>query len=174
MKVLYNTTKTMTTETPAPAGVRGTRPRRLAEAEQLAALLKGYDRPRLARLMDLSPKLAAATARDLALWGEPGRPRRPALGVFVGLVFQHLFALGNGFFGVGANGFLYEQITDDTGAGALLGPFRGQAAGVGPVLSYIHPVGATTLVLEARWLPELSAKRRLKGDYLWLKGALDF
>jgi len=87
---------------------------------------------------------------------------------------QQLFALGNGFFGVGANGFLYEQITDDTGAGALLGPFRGHAAGVGPVLSYIHPVGATTLVLEARWLPELSAKRRLKGDYLWLKGALDF
>jgi hypothetical protein len=28
--------------------------------------------------------------------------------------------------------------------------------------------------LEARWLPELSAKRRLKGDYLWFKGALDF
>jgi len=87
---------------------------------------------------------------------------------------QQLFAVGNGFLGVGANAFLYEQITDDTGAGAFLGPFRGHAAGVGPVLSYIHPVGATTLMLEARWLPELSARRRLKGDYLWLKGALDF
>ena len=25
-----------------------------------------------------------------------------------------------------------------------------------------------------RWLPELYAKRRLEGDYIWLKGALDF
>lgn len=87
---------------------------------------------------------------------------------------QKLFAFGGGLIGLGANGFLYEQFTDDTGAGALLGPFRGRAAGVGPLVSYIYPLGGTTLMLEARWLPELSSRRRLKGDYLWLKGALDF
>ena len=41
MKVLYNTTKTMDLETPAPAGVRGTRPRRQAEAQRLADELCG-------------------------------------------------------------------------------------------------------------------------------------
>jgi hypothetical protein len=88
--VLYNTTKTMDVATPPPAGVRGTRPRRQAEAEQLAARLKGLDRAQIARLMSLSPKLAETTVRDLAFWGEPRRLRRPALGVFAGLVFKHL------------------------------------------------------------------------------------
>ncbi len=84
--------------------------------------------------------------------------------------FQH----GNSLLGIGVNGFIYEQITDDSGAGALLGAFRGRSAGIGPVVSYIRPVGGTTLVLEARWLPELSTKNRLEGDYLWFKAALDF
>jgi len=84
--------------------------------------------------------------------------------------FQH----GNSLLGIGVNGFIYEQITDDSGAGALLGAFRGRSAGIGPVVSYIRPVGGTTLVLEARWLPELDTENRLEGDYLWFKGALDF
>jgi len=88
--ILLNTTKTMDLVTPAPVGVRGTRPRLQTEAEQLATALKNYDRNQLARLMDLSPKLADTTRADLVLWGEPGRPCRPAFGVFTGLVFKHL------------------------------------------------------------------------------------
>lgn len=88
-------------------------------------------------------------------------------------VQQHI-KHGDGFFGIGANGFIYEQITDDSGAGALLGAFRGRTAGIGPVVSYVRPIGKTTLVLEARWLPELYAKHRLQGDNIWLKAALDF
>jgi hypothetical protein len=88
-------------------------------------------------------------------------------------VQQH-FKHGDGLLGIGANGFIYEQITDDSGAGAQLGAFRGRTGGIGPVVSYIRPIGKTTLVLELRWLPELYAKRRLQGDYIWFKGALDF
>jgi hypothetical protein len=88
-------------------------------------------------------------------------------------VQQH-FKHGDGLLGIGANGFIYEQITDDSGAGAQLGAFRGRTGGIGPVVSYIRPVGKTTLVLELRWLPELYAERRLQGDYIWFKGALDF
>lgn len=88
-------------------------------------------------------------------------------------VQQH-FKHGDGFFGIGANGFIYEQITDDSGAGAVLGAFRSCTAGIGPVVSYIRPIGKTTLVLEARWLPEFYTKRRLEGDNIWLKAALDF
>jgi hypothetical protein len=88
-------------------------------------------------------------------------------------VQQH-FKHGDGLLGIGANGFIYEQITDDSGAGAQLGAFRGRTGGIGPVLSYIRPIGKTTLVLELRWLPELYSKHRLEGDYIWFKGALDF
>lgn len=88
-------------------------------------------------------------------------------------VQQH-FKHGDGLLGIGANGFIYEQITDDSGAGAQLGAFRGRTGGIGPVVSYIRPIGKTTLVLELRWLPELYSKHQLEGDYIWFKGALDF
>lgn len=87
---------------------------------------------------------------------------------------QQLFKAGDGLFGIGANGFVYEQITDDSGAGALLGAFRGRTAGIGPVVTYIRQLGKTTLALELRWLPELYATRRLEGDSIWFKGVLDF
>ena len=90
MKILLNTTKTMDLVPPAPAGVRGTRPRRQQEAEELAAQLADCNRAQLARLMDLSPRLAEITRVQLALWGGSDQPRRPALGAFTGLVYKHL------------------------------------------------------------------------------------
>lgn len=86
---------------------------------------------------------------------------------------QH-FPLGAGFGGVGANGFYYEQITGDSGAGALLGDFEGKTMGVGPVLSYIIKFADTTVALELKWLPELDVENRLEGDYVWFKAAVAF
>jgi hypothetical protein len=88
-------------------------------------------------------------------------------------VAQHLPLLG-GFAGVGANGFYYQQITGDSGSGAVLGSFEGRTIGVGPVLSYVHKVGKTTLAAELKWLPELDVQHRLKGDYIWFKLGLIF
>jgi hypothetical protein len=82
---------------------------------------------------------------------------------------QQLLPLGPGFVGVGVEGFYFKQITGDSGAGATLGGFEGSTAGVGPVLTYVLPVGKNTLVGEVRWLKELEAKRRLEGDYVWVK-----
>lgn len=87
---------------------------------------------------------------------------------------QQLLPLGPGFIGLGFNAFYYQQITGDSGAGATLGDFKGRTAGIGPVLTYILPVGDNTFVCEARWLPELSTKRRLEGDYFWLKVVYQF
>lgn len=82
---------------------------------------------------------------------------------------QHLPFAG-GFIGVGANAFYYQQITDDSGSGARLGAFEGRTVGVGPVLSYVRPMGKTTqLLAEAKWLPELHVDKRLKGDFVWFK-----
>jgi hypothetical protein len=90
-------------------------------------------------------------------------------------VAQHL-PVGKGIIGVGANGFYYEQITGDSGSGARFGDFEGMTMGVGPVISYIHPIGSDgmQLLAEAKWLPELDTDRRLEGDYIWFKLGLLF
>jgi len=38
---------------------------------------------------------------------------------------------------VGANFFYYQQVSGDSGSGAILGDFKGRTVGIGPVLSYI-------------------------------------
>jgi hypothetical protein len=82
---------------------------------------------------------------------------------------QHLPFAG-GLIGLGANAFYYQQITGDSGSGALLGEFESRTAGVGPVLSYVRPIGETTqLLAEVKWLPELDVDKRLKGDFVWFK-----
>ena len=88
-------------------------------------------------------------------------------------VAQHL-PLFKGFLGVGANGFVYEQISGDSGDGAVLGDFEGRTLGVGPVLSYAFKVAETDVALELKWLPELDTENRLEGDYVWVKAAIAF
>lgn len=92
MKILLNTTKTMELVAPAPGGIRPTRPVFQAEAAGLAQALRRLEPHDLAAIMDLSPQLTDATRADLALWGAAGRPARPALFAFTGLVFKLLEA----------------------------------------------------------------------------------
>ena len=47
-------------------------------------------------------------------------------------------------------------------------------AGLGPVMGYILPLDKQSLVFEVKWLPELDTKKRLEGDYIWLKMVLIF
>jgi len=84
-------------------------------------------------------------------------------------VIQQIVPAGSGFLTLGAEGFYFDQITGDSGAGATLGDFKGLTAGLGPVLGYIQPLGKQSLVVELKWLTELETKKRLEGDYLWLK-----
>lgn len=91
-----------------------------------------------------------------------------------GTLAQHLPLGKLGFIGVGANGFLYQQITGDSGSGAKLGDFEGRTAGVGPVVSFVTKIGNNDLAIEAKWLPELNVQKRLKGDIVWVKIGLVF
>jgi len=83
-------------------------------------------------------------------------------------VAEHLPLFG-GIIGIGANGFYYQQITGDSGSGAVLGDFKGRTVGIGPVLSFITKIWKKDLVAEVKWLPEIEVKNRLKGDYIWFK-----
>ncbi len=88
-------------------------------------------------------------------------------------VAEHLPLIG-GLIGVGANVFYYQQITGDSGSGAILGDFKGRTVGIGPVVSYATKIWKKDLVAEVKWLPEIEVKNRLKGDYIWFKLAMVF
>ena len=76
---------------------------------------------------------------------------------------------------MGANAFYYQQISGDHGSGARLGDFEGRTVGIGPVVSYVRPLGKTTqLLVEVKWLPELDTDKRLNGDLIWLKFGILF
>jgi hypothetical protein len=89
-------------------------------------------------------------------------------------VAEHLPLGKLGAIGVGANAFYYQQITGDSGSGALLGDFEGRTVGIGPVLSFISKIGKTDVVAELKWLPEIDVDNRLKGDLIWFKLGVAF
>lgn len=87
---------------------------------------------------------------------------------FDATIAQYL-PVGKGFLGIGATGFCFQQVTGDSGSGATLGDFEGRTAGVGPVLSYLLPMGKRNLMAELKWLPEIETANRLQGDFIWFK-----
>ena len=88
-------------------------------------------------------------------------------------VAEHLPLFG-GIIGVGANVFYYQQITGDSGSGAVLGDFKGRTIGIGPVLSYATKIFKKDLVAEVKWLPEIEVKNRPKGNLIWFKLGMVF
>ena len=87
---------------------------------------------------------------------------------------QQIFPVGSGYMTAGAEGFYFDQVTADSGSGAALGDFKGMTSGLGPVLGYIRPLGTQSVAFELKWLAELDTKKRLEGDYIWLRMAYKF
>ena len=88
---------------------------------------------------------------------------------FDGTIAEHVPLFDLGIFGLGANVFVYQQVTGDSGGGATLGGFESSTVGIGPTISYINTIGGVDIVSEAKWLPELEVTRRLQGDIVWFK-----
>jgi hypothetical protein len=73
---------------------------------------------------------------------------------------------------VGLVGYAYQQITDDSGSGATLGPFRSRVFGVGPQIGYLFPVGDMQGYLNLKGYREFGAENRPEGWNLWLTFAI--
>ncbi|MBT3143649.1 MULTISPECIES: SphA family protein [Roseobacteraceae] len=71
---------------------------------------------------------------------------------------------------LGIHGYAYKQLTGDSGSGALLGDFKGEALGIGPAISWIPKSAGGSIALSASWVHDVHSKNRLSGDY----GALSF
>jgi hypothetical protein len=66
--------------------------------------------------------------------------------------------------GVGLAGYFYQQVTGDSGAGASLGAFQGQALAIGPCITLNGKIANRPIGLNLRYYDELSTTNRLKGQ----------
>lgn len=75
-------------------------------------------------------------------------------------------------FQIGAVGYVYKQITADSGGLPILGANLSQVFGVGPQIGYLFPVGGMQgyLNLKAYW--EFDAERRASGWNTWVTFAI--
>ncbi len=69
-------------------------------------------------------------------------------------------------FAFGLKGYYYEQVSGDSGSGAILGDFEGESYGIGPSLLWVPETRSGNLSILASWLHDLDATRRLESDYL--------
>lgn len=65
---------------------------------------------------------------------------------------------------LGVVGYDYRQITGDSGAGAILGPFEGTVDAIGPGLSYSSKLGDTPVTISVRDYEEYNAKHMFRGN----------
>ncbi|MGI9263344.1 MAG: SphA family protein [Gammaproteobacteria bacterium] len=70
--------------------------------------------------------------------------------------------------GIGVNGFFFRQLSGDSGSGAVLGGFKGEASGFGPALYWLRNVSGKDVAFTFKWLHEFDVKHRLKGDHLFV------
>ncbi len=77
-------------------------------------------------------------------------------------------------FAVGVTGFFYRQLSGDSGDGALLGSFKGEAAGIGPAMYYVANLGGRDVAFTAKWLSEFDTRNRLDGDHVFASFAMSF
>jgi len=68
---------------------------------------------------------------------------------------------------LGVAGYVYYQLTGDSGAGAKLGPFKSRVGAIGPELGYVFTVGGKTAYANLRGYWEFEAKNRLEGYALF-------
>jgi hypothetical protein len=75
-------------------------------------------------------------------------------------------------FHVGAVGYLYKQLSADSGALPVLGANKSQVVGAGPQIGYLFPVGNMQGYLNFKTYWEFDAERRADGWNTWLTFAL--
>ena len=68
---------------------------------------------------------------------------------------------------VGLTGYLYQQVTDDSGQNPILGGFRSRVVGVGPQFGYLFPVGNMQGYLNLKAYGEFDAANRPSGWNTW-------
>jgi len=112
----------------------------------------------------LDPKigLEVSSAAGFTFIGE-----NPTTDYKTGTEFHYEFAVVQNFsktFGLGVNGYFYDQVSGDSGRGARLGAFEGRVAAVGPVANLNFTIGKLPVSTSLKYFHEFEAENRLEGD----------
>jgi hypothetical protein len=75
---------------------------------------------------------------------------------------------------IGVVGYDYRQITNDSGSGDRLGPFKGRVDAVGPGLIYTTLIGQTPLVLNVRHYMEFDGHDHFQGGTTIVSSTIRF
>ena len=75
-------------------------------------------------------------------------------------------------FFIGAVGYLYDQVSADSGSGDRVGSFESRVVGVGPQMGYLFPLGDMQGYLNLKGYGEFDAHDRLSGFNVWLTFAI--
>lgn len=76
--------------------------------------------------------------------------------------------------GVGLGGYFLQQITPDTGSGAILGSFKAQQLSLGPVMRYAATIGSCAMSIELKFLPQIEVVNTPQGNSGWANINLRF
>jgi len=71
-------------------------------------------------------------------------------------------------FSLGVGGYVYDQVTGDSGSGNRIGPFEGRVVAVGPLVGYTFKIMEIIPVnLNARWFHEFDVQKRVTGNSIF-------
>ncbi len=73
---------------------------------------------------------------------------------------------------VGLVGYFYQQLTGDSGSGAVLGDFKSRVYAVGPQVGYFFPVGGQKWYVNFKGYYEFDAENRPEGWNIWIALAI--
>jgi hypothetical protein len=77
-------------------------------------------------------------------------------------------------FAVGVNGYYYDQITGDSGSGAVLGDFKSQALSLGLGFVWIPKSSGGNLSVTGKWQHDVHVSNRFNSDYYTLTAGWKF
>ncbi len=69
-------------------------------------------------------------------------------------------------FAIGVRGYVYQQVTGDSGSGALLGDFKGEAVGIGAGFIWLPKFAEGKFVVQGKWMTDVHSKNRFDSDYV--------
>jgi hypothetical protein len=67
-----------------------------------------------------------------------------------------------------------QQLSDDSGSGARLGPFKAQSFGLGPAVNYSGKVGNTPVSFTAKWERDVTSTNTIGGDLITVSATVVF
>jgi hypothetical protein len=77
-------------------------------------------------------------------------------------------------FALGVHGYVYQQLSGDSGSGAILGDFRGEAYAVGPALMWVPIIDGKPVKLMAKFMHEFGVQRRFEGYWAQVEFGFQF